>query len=214
MIQLNTKRLRVVPLTTEQMGDYIKQPQTDEHMAQALNEMYKGCVAHPKDWVWYTNWQIFLRSDGTVIGSLGYKGSPVNGSVEIGYGIEEPYRNHGYTTEAVKAILEWAFGQQGVYFITAETEKDNLASIQVLKKNGFNPAGEGREGLLWENEKPATSWMTILMCLGLSVGLSFGAALSNTGTGLSIGMGIGLAIGAVLDAQDKATREKLKQARK
>ncbi len=193
MIQQKTKRLRIVPLTVEQMGDYIKQPQ---------------------DWLWHTNWQIFLCSDSTPIGSLCFKGVPVNGSVEISYGINEPYRNQGYATEAVKAMLAWAFSQQGVYFVTAETEKGNPASIQVLKKNGFVPAGEGTEGLLWEIEKPATSWMAIFMCLGLSIGISFGTALDNTGSGLAIGMCIGLAIGVALDAQDKATREKLKKERR
>ncbi|SDN76462.1 Protein N-acetyltransferase, RimJ/RimL family [Acetanaerobacterium elongatum] len=213
MIQLKTKRLRIVPLTTEQLGEYIKKPQADEHMAQALNEMYNGCVEHPKDWLWYTNWLIYLNSDNTPIGSLGFKGCPVNGAVEIGYGIDEPYQNQGYATEAVKAMLAWAFGHQGVYFVTAETEKDNAASIQVLKKNGFAPAGEGKEGPLWELEKPVTSCMAIYMCLGFSVGLSFGAAFKNIGVGFSIGMCIGLALGAAIDAQDRATRERLKKER-
>lgn len=213
MIQLKTKRLRIVPLATEQIGEYIKQPQADEHIAAALNEMYNGCVEHPKEWLWYTNWQIFLLADNTPIGSLCFKGGPVNGAVEIGYGIDEPYQNQGYATEAVKAMLAWAFGQQGVYFITAETEKDNLASIQVLKNNVFLPAGEGTEGLLWEIEKPASSWMAIFMCLGLSIGISFGAAQNNMGVGLSIGMCIGLAVGAAIDAQDRATREKFKKER-
>lgn len=214
MIQLKTKRLRIVPLTTEQLGEYIKQPQADEHMAQALNEMYNGCVERPKDWLWYTNWLIYLCSDNTSIGSLCFKGGPVNGAVEIGYGIDEPsYHNQGYATEAVKAMLAWAFGQQGVYFVTAETEKDNLASIRVLNKNGFLPAGEGAEGPLWELEKPASSMMAIFMCLGLSIGLSFGAAQNNMGVGLSIGMCIGLAVGAAIDAQDRATREKFKKER-
>ena len=34
--------------------------------------------------------------------------------VEIGYGLKDEYRHHGYMTEAVKEITEWPLSQDGV----------------------------------------------------------------------------------------------------
>jgi Acetyltransferases, including N-acetylases of ribosomal proteins len=211
MKDIKSKRLRISPMTAAQMQEMLRKPQSDAHMDEALNEMYKGCVNNPKDWFWYTNFRIFLLSDDTCIGGLCFKGSPKNGCVEIGYGIDETYRKSGYATEAVGAAAEWAFTFEGVYFVIAETEKDNEASIAVLKKNGFTLLGEGEEGIRWVKQKPDTNWMSIYMCLGLSCGVAIGSALNNIGIGISIGMGIGLALGSLLDNRDKTLREKYKK---
>ncbi len=214
VIELKTKHLRLVPLTLEQLEERAQQAGTDGQMASALREMVDGCASHPKAWLWYTSWQILLRTDGTYIGSFCFKGGPAEGCVEIGYGLDEPYRNQGYMTEAVGAAVSWAFGKD-VYFVLAETDMDNEASARVLQKNGFTMLDEGNEGPRWVKEKPRTNWMSIYMCLGLCVGLSLGSATDNTAIGLSMGLALGLclglAIGAGLDAQEKAAREKYRK---
>lgn len=66
---------------------------------------------------------------------------------EIGYGVDEEYRNQGYCTEAVKTLTGWALSQEGVQCVEAETESSNTASIRVLEKAGFVRSGEmGEEG--------------------------------------------------------------------
>ncbi len=57
--------------------------------------------------------------------------------VEIGYGLKEEYRHHGYMTEAVKVITEWALSQDGVKQVEAETDAENIASQKVLLQSGF-----------------------------------------------------------------------------
>ena len=42
--------------------------------------------------------------------------------IEIGYGLKEEYRHHGYMTEEVKAITEWALSQENVKLVEAETD--------------------------------------------------------------------------------------------
>jgi len=214
MKEIRTKRLRIAPLTKEQMGGLIKRYQADENMAAALKEMYNGCIAHPKDYLWYTNWQIFLCPEGTYIGSFCFKGAPQNGAVEIGYGVDEPFQNQGYTTEAVKAALEWAFSQHDVYFVFAETAEDNAASIRVLEKNGFISTGEGEEGPRWSKEKNKSSYMSFYLCLGMCFGSAIGVSLGSTALGISIGMCLGIAIGTSLDAEDKKKRTTYKGAMK
>ena len=67
--------------------------------------------------------------------------------IEIGYGLKEEYRHHGYMTEAVKAITEWALSQESVKQVEAETDAENIASQKVLFRSGFVSNGKmGEEG--------------------------------------------------------------------
>jgi len=212
MKELTTKRLRIVPLTNEQLSEKMKKEQ-DEHMRKAYAEMLIGCTEYPKEQLWYTDWQIYLREDGAPIGSLGFKGSPENGEVEIGYGIDESFRNKGYTTEAVKAAMNWACSKDGVYFITAEAEQDNAASQRVLEKREFSPAGTGKEGPRFEKERRASNWMSVYLSVGMCFGASIGLALGNLSIGMAIGMCLGVAVGSSLDSRDKKKRAEFRTAR-
>lgn len=221
-MELKTKRLRIVPLNIEQMAllcegqDKLEAALSlalsgagqDEHLKAAFEEMYRLCLEHPNDYLWYTNWQIILIDENKSIGSIGFRGTAnEKHEVEIGYGIDEAYQNRGYATEALKELCEWAFSQNAFY-IQAQTEPDNEPSKKALEKCGFEQVGKGEEGLLYELEKPASAWMSIYMCLGLSVGLCFGTAQNNIAIGMCIGMAIGIAIGTSLDAADKKNRKR------
>jgi RimJ/RimL family protein N-acetyltransferase len=84
-----------------------------------------------------------------LIGSGGFKGPPESGRVEIGYHVREAHRRRGYATEALGALLAWAFAHPEVRDVRAETEADNAASIGLLEKLGFACVGDGsRPGLL------------------------------------------------------------------
>ncbi len=148
---LTTKRLKIKALGEKELEQCIANEQ-DRHMKEALTEMLEGMKSHPKDWLWYTQWEISLKK-GTVIGSLGFKGPVEKGEVEVGYGIDEAYRGKGYATEAVKAAIDWAFKEEAVAFVMAETEPDNEASQRVLHKLDFIQCGEGQEGPRFERRR-------------------------------------------------------------
>ena len=141
---LEADRLVIYAASEDEMNR-IAASENDAHLREAYGEMLRGSLAHPEDWGWYALWMI-VRKDGSHIGNLSFKGVPENGVVELGYGIAEEYRGFGYATEAVEAILAWAFDQPGVTSVAAETAPDTPASRRVLEKCGFVPAGEGREG--------------------------------------------------------------------
>jgi len=42
------------------------------------------------------------------------------------------FTGHGYMTEAVRAMVDWAFQQPNVLSVTAETENNGIASQRVL----------------------------------------------------------------------------------
>ncbi|WP_368487982.1 GNAT family N-acetyltransferase [Clostridium sp. BJN0013] len=163
-MELNTEQLRIIPLTLYQFRlllDGIDKMEKelnlsasdehlDEHTQQAMEGLYKKAVKNRGSYLWYTNWQIILKSKNKTIGSACFMKCPdENGQVEIGYGINTIYQNKGYMTEAAQAICEWASSQRDVSLIIAETEKDNIASHKVLKKCGMKKYRETDEGIWW-----------------------------------------------------------------
>lgn len=145
---LETRRLQIFAASQDMMETFIE-AQTAPELKEAYTEMLNGCLHHPGQWEWYAIWMIEGK-DGTHIGELCFKGLSADGIAEIGYGISEEYRNNGYATEAVKAVLEWAFAHPEVTAVEAETDSDNTASRRVLEKCGFALNGSiGEEGPRW-----------------------------------------------------------------
>lgn len=84
-------------------------------------------------------------SPRALIGCGGFTSRPVSGVVAIGYSLLPGYRGRGYATEAVKALVQWAFSHTEVREVVAETLPDNGPSIRVLERCGFMRAGPGSE---------------------------------------------------------------------
>lgn len=167
MISLETKRLRIQPLTLDQFGLLIKgideierellltpsHEPLDEHTQKAMEWLYNEAQKYPGEYLWLTNWQIILKSENKSIGSADFKNLPGdNGEVEIGYGINHDYEGKGYMTETLEAMCKWAFEQKGIKCVIAETEKDNYASQRVLQKCGMGKYKETDTGLWWKLE--------------------------------------------------------------
>lgn len=149
---IETNRLKIYAASQDKMESFIEAQNVDALRA-AYTEMLNGCLKHPDQWEWYAIWMI-ERKDGTHIGELCFKGLSANGIAEIGYGISEEYQNNGYATEAVKAVLDWAFSHPEVTAVEAETDSDNIASKRVLEKCGFALNGIiGEEGSRWAVSK-------------------------------------------------------------
>lgn len=143
--KIKTERLIIHTASHGEMERFIEL-QTDEMLKAAYSEMLDESLKHPEQRQWYALWMTELP-DGTHVGELCFKGLNDDGSVEIGYGISEEYRGHGYATEAVSAVTRWALIQPDVTRVEAEAEADNIASVKVLTKCGFTPTGTfGEEG--------------------------------------------------------------------
>lgn len=150
---IETKRLRIYPATQNQMEAFIA-AQTNDALKAAYSEMLEGCPKNPDKWEWYAMWMIELNN-GTHIGELCFKGLDENGVSEIGYGILEEHQCQGYATEAVNAVLAWAFQNPKVTAVEAETDAENMASKRVLEKCGFIANGKiGEEGPYFTVTRP------------------------------------------------------------
>ena len=209
---VKTKRMMIRLMSDEEIENLIEASSLDE-LRTAYREMLSGCKRDPENRVWYAPWKMTLKKDDTYIGNLSFKGPAKDNVVEIGYGILPDQEGKGYTTEAVQAMTQWAFGNADVVFVEAEIEPENRASRRILEKCGFVSNGEGQEDPRFVLEKPLTNWMAIYMLFGISIGTTLGTFLGNVGIGISLGLCFGLSIGVALDSSAKKERKKLLEQR-
>lgn len=78
--------------------------------------------------------------------------SALTAVAEIGYGVDEAFRDRGLATEAVGALVDWGREREDVGVILAETLTANLPSRRVLEKCGFQRCGESSDALFWRVE--------------------------------------------------------------
>lgn len=79
-------------------------------------------------------------SDGDILGVCGF-GGPSAEEPELGYWFGAPYWGQGYTTEAVRAVVDYAFTECNHDVLLAGARVSNPASRRVLEKCGFQWIG-------------------------------------------------------------------------
>ena len=93
------------------------------------------------------NWGIILKQTNKLLGTIGlYNLNETHSKVEMGYVMSKLSWNKGYTTEAVCAVLKFAFENMNLNRIFAQCEPANTGSARVLEK-----AGMTFEGILRNN---------------------------------------------------------------
>ncbi|MFZ1677304.1 MAG: GNAT family N-acetyltransferase [Saprospiraceae bacterium] len=103
---------------------------------------------------WWS-WLPILISENMLVGNCGFKGSPKNGEVEIGYEVAEQYRQRGYATEIAEALIKYAFRYPEVKTIVAHTLSFENPSTSVLRKCGFHfiaEVNDPEDGDIWRWE--------------------------------------------------------------
>lgn len=156
---ITTQRLELIPGTIDTISSAIDDlgalaarldaivPSTwpPEHLDRDALQWTLRWLSEPSnDPRWGFYW-VVLRAPRTLIGVVGYKGMPTDGSVEIGYGIVSEFQRRGHATEATRALVDQAFSTPGVTRVIAETLPGLVPSIGVLEKLGFSLIGAGSE---------------------------------------------------------------------
>ncbi|MEU7961008.1 GNAT family N-acetyltransferase [Micromonospora humida] len=111
--------------------------------------------------------------DGLVIGTvsldvldgMGQPGMPTRTEAQLGYIFDPAHGGRGYATEAVAAMVAYAFTRLGVRRITAGCFADNLASVRVLEKVGMRREQHG-VGDSWHAERGWVDGYTYALCVG------------------------------------------------
>src|SRR5687767_1456930 len=100
-------------------------------------------------------WGITLKSDpkSTVIGMVGYNyWVRTDYRASIGYDLARVHWGQGIMPEAVRAMLDFGFTNMNLNRIEADASSENLNSIRVLEKLGFQREGMQQEQYFEEGE--------------------------------------------------------------
>ncbi|MGE8034389.1 N-acetyltransferase [Lysinibacillus sp. KCTC 33748] len=164
MIELSTKKLRVIPLNAKYLDLLINEEKTleielsvssnevflDEELRQALKFRLSKVLEDEENYIWYTNWVIVSKEKNCIVGGIMLKGLPnEQGEVVIGYYTFPQYQGKGYMTETVRVMKDWLLSQSHVKYVIADTDKNNIASHKVLQKAGATLYSESEKLYFW-----------------------------------------------------------------
>jgi RimJ/RimL family protein N-acetyltransferase len=153
---IQTKNLKLIPLTRDEVRVYVEQMQPHERAAvsAAWRALLDG--SGPAD-PWIHGFTLVHHGSGSVVGRCGFKGPPdAAGVVEIAYAVNPEHEGKGYATEAAQALVSYAFSHQPVRLVRAHTLPQPNASTRVLAKCSFRRVGEvidPEDGLVWRWER-------------------------------------------------------------
>jgi len=100
-----------------------------------IHDMAGRAPGEPGGWVQLS---VEERSTGRLVGDVGL--SPADGEpgvIKIGYTIAPEYQGRGYATEAVGALVDYAFDRLGADVVRAYASAANIASVRVAEKVGM-----------------------------------------------------------------------------
>ncbi len=100
-----------------------------------IEEMASRAPGEPGGWVQFS---VLERSSECLAGDVGISradGEP--GVLEVGYTIAPPFQRRGYATEAVAALVDYAFDTLGADVVRAYASAENVPSIRVAEKVGM-----------------------------------------------------------------------------
>ena len=101
----------------------------------------KEYESNPKFYSWA------ITMDDVIIGSVAiFNVNDDNDSGELGYSLGSRWWGNGYMTEAVNAVIDYAFNEVGFNRIYASCHEENIASKKVMEKLSMKYEGLLRDG--------------------------------------------------------------------
>lgn len=165
---LQTPRLRLRPFTDDD-GDALFALQSSAHVLRywdappwiepARAQRFIAACRQMADEGTGARLAIDRDADGAFIGWCSLtRWNPDYRSASLTYCLDDATWGRGYATEAVRALLRWAFDTLDLNRVQAETDTRNLASARVLEKLGFVREGTLREDCVVGGEV-SDSWV-------------------------------------------------------
>jgi len=144
---IETERMILRPLSVNDAPDIFERWTSDERVSKYMKWCTHNNVEETKEWLAMEEtsidsehiyqWGFELKENHSLFGCGGVNYNQTEGVFELGYNIMHKYWNQGYTTEAAKAILEFAHLQLGECEFIAAHAIENPASGRVMGKCGF-----------------------------------------------------------------------------
>lgn len=152
---METRRLVLRQLATEDAAallNYCADPEVNRYLtldpfqtqaeAVAMIELLKNLFANKQG----IRWAITGKDSGKFLGTCGFHNyKPEHRRIEMGYELDRPFWRQGFMSEALPAILEYAFAQMNSNRVEAFVNAGNVKSTGILEKMGFKLDGVLRE---------------------------------------------------------------------
>lgn len=145
--ELHTMRLRLKALSIEDAEEILllrsnlivnqfverQQAKTIDDALQFINRIIDNVS---KNSTYY--WCITEMEGSKTIGTIClWNFSKELNKAEVGYDLHPNFHGKGIMSEALQAVLEFGFQSLNLNYIDAYTQYDNLSSVHLLKKYGF-----------------------------------------------------------------------------
>lgn len=114
----------------------------DEHDARFLALRLRQMLDDPASEQWFARAIVLADGERPMIGHAGFHGPPKDGAVEMGYTIFADYRRHGYATEAVQGLMDWARRVHWVRQFRLSISPGNEPSLRIAGHFRFRQTGE------------------------------------------------------------------------
>lgn len=144
---LETERLLLRPFGKEDAEEVFACWESDPDVAKYMFWTSHNDIEKTKEWIsfeigqiekedWY-RFAIELKETGELIGTALIYYEEEVACWEIGYNLGKKYWGKGYTTEAMRKVVDFAVTSLGITEIVGRHAKENPASGNVMKKLGF-----------------------------------------------------------------------------
>ena len=102
---------------------------------------------------------VTLAPSTTLIGDVALRAGRTDArQAELGFTFAAAHQGQGYATEAVRAVVQYAFAQLSMHRVFSRTDVRNLRAQRVLERLGFRREGEFRESI-WFKGAWATDFL-------------------------------------------------------
>lgn len=161
-ILLQGKLVKLVPINKEKDPELWAKWNTDSEYTRLLDvgPSYPFSKKQIEDWLEEgleesCEFAIHAIEDDKSIGDIGLGGfDRAAGTAWVGIGIGEPeYRGKGYGTDAMKALLRYAFEELNLHRVNLSVFDFNKRAIRSYEKCGFKYEGLSREFILKEDKR-------------------------------------------------------------
>lgn len=144
---LQTERLQLRPIaldddralffhrTDPDMNRYIdrKKPENVEEVRQFIQTLIDATTEGRSLF-----WVISLKDNPAMIGTIClWNLDPEREKAEIGYALHPDFQGCGYMQEAFEKVVQYAFADMQAKTIEGVVHPENLPSVRVLERNGF-----------------------------------------------------------------------------
>ena len=149
---LETERLRLRKFTMEDAEEVFRNWGSDDEVSKYVRWATHKNIDDTKVYLEsvmdkYKNngfeWGITLKETGELIGAMVAFINEEDNRYELGYNTAKKYWRKGYTTEALRAVMNYLINDLGIKKFRCSHAKENPASGAVMQKVGFKYVKDG-----------------------------------------------------------------------